>query len=75
MTNSAANAVFRFKHKNGGWRWLESAGKSFKTSNGELRWVIDSRDITRAKERGRADTEILSRKGVASKRNTPQGKK
>jgi len=55
MTNSAANAVFRFKHKNGGWRWLESAGKFFKTSNGELRWVIDSRDIT---ERKRAEEQL-----------------
>ncbi len=55
MSNSAAHAIFRFKHKNGEWRWLESAGKSFKTSSGEVRWVIDSRDIT---ERKRTEEQV-----------------
>ena len=55
MSNTAANTQFRFKHKNGEWRWLESAGKSFKTSNGEFRWVVDSRDIT---DRKSADEQI-----------------
>lgn len=54
-TNTAANAVFRFRHKNGQWRWLESSGKSFKTSNNEARWVIDSRDVT---ERKRTEEQI-----------------
>lgn len=55
MSNTAANAVFRFRHKNGEWRWLESSGKSFKTSNGEARWVIDSRDVT---DRKRTEEQI-----------------
>jgi PAS domain S-box-containing protein len=62
MSNSAANAVFRFKHKNGEWRWLESAGKSFKTSNGQIRWVIDSRDVTDRKR-----TEEHIRKSLREK--------
>ena len=42
----SASAVYRFKHNNGEWRWLESAGKPFKTASGEVRGVIASRDIT-----------------------------
>ncbi len=37
---------FRFRCKNGTWRWFESTGRSFLTSSGETRAVIVSRDIT-----------------------------
>ncbi len=62
MSDSAAHSVFRFKHNNGEWRWLESTGKSFKTSDGERRWVIDSRDITQRKK-----TEEQIRKSLKEK--------
>jgi PAS domain S-box-containing protein len=38
--------VFRFRHKNGNWLWIESMGKTFQTSAGSLRGVVISRDIT-----------------------------
>ncbi|HET7537028.1 MAG TPA: PAS domain S-box protein [Candidatus Didemnitutus sp.] len=37
---------FRFRCKDGTWRWFESTGRSFLTSSGETRAVIVSRDIT-----------------------------
>lgn len=49
-TFSSGHAVFRIKHKNGEWRWHESAGKPFRTATGEIRAVIVSRDITEHKQ-------------------------
>jgi two-component system, cell cycle sensor histidine kinase and response regulator CckA len=46
----SAPAVYRFRHKDGQWRWFESTGKSFQRSNGEVRVVIFSRDITIRKQ-------------------------
>ncbi|RJP61277.1 MAG: PAS domain S-box protein [Ignavibacteriales bacterium] len=42
--------VLRIKHKNGDWRWFESAAKQYSTANGEKRGVIVSRDITQRKQ-------------------------
>lgn len=38
--------VFRFKHKNGDWRWFECAGSTYETIKGEFRILTVSRDIT-----------------------------
>lgn len=46
----SGQAVFRYRHKNGEWRWFESTGKAFRTSTGEVRAVIVSRDITERKK-------------------------
>lgn len=44
--NSSYHIVCRFKHKSGKWRHFECVGKPYKTSNGEIRRVSVSRDIT-----------------------------
>jgi PAS domain S-box-containing protein len=49
-----ANDTYRFLHKDGSWRWLESTGSRFRISNGEERGVVISRDVT---ERRRAEEE------------------
>ncbi len=51
----AGKAVYRYRHKNGEWRWLEATGKPFRTSSGEIRVIVDTRDIT---ERKKADEQI-----------------
>ncbi len=51
----AGKAVYRYRHKNGEWRWLEATGKPFRTSTGEIRAIVDTRDIT---ERKKADEQI-----------------
>jgi light-regulated signal transduction histidine kinase (bacteriophytochrome) len=51
----SAKAMFRFRHKNGEWRWFEGAGKAFRTASGEHRAVIISRDVT---ERMQSEEEI-----------------
>ncbi|NUN09991.1 MAG: PAS domain S-box protein [Ignavibacteriaceae bacterium] len=41
--------VVRFRHKEGDYMWFESAGKRYRTSKGEIRGVIVSRDVTERK--------------------------
>jgi PAS domain S-box-containing protein len=41
--------VYRFRHKNGQWRWFESTGKSYHRSAGDVRIVVFSRDISNRK--------------------------
>jgi signal transduction histidine kinase len=41
--------VFRYRHKNGEWRWFESTGRPFRTAAGEIRVMVVSRDITARK--------------------------
>lgn len=43
-------ATFRCKHKDGEWKWFESAGKRFRTASGSINGVIVSRDITERKQ-------------------------
>ena len=64
-TFASGHVEFRIKHKNGQWRWIESSGKPFKTSDGEVRAVIASRDITEkkiAEEALKESLSLLSRK-------------
>ena len=44
------HVVYRYKHKGGEWRWLQSIGNKFKASDGSLRAVLVSRDITDLRE-------------------------
>ena len=46
MGDEHAQAVFRFRHKSGEWRWLEGTGRAFQSATGERRGVVISRDIT-----------------------------
>lgn len=41
--------VVRFRHKEGDYLWFESAGKRYRTSRGDVRGVIVSRDVTERK--------------------------
>lgn len=44
-------AVFRYRHQSGEWRWVESTGKAYTTAAGDLRSVVISRDVTERKQR------------------------
>jgi PAS domain S-box-containing protein len=37
---------FRYRHKNGSWRWVELTGCPYRTSSGEIRAILINRDIT-----------------------------
>jgi PAS domain S-box-containing protein len=57
LAKPASQVVFRYRHKNGAWRWFESTGKTYATAAGRCRGVIVSRDIserTRSQEALRA---------------------
>lgn len=47
---TSEQAVFRYRHKNGEWRWFESTGRPFRTAAGEIRVMVVSRDITARKQ-------------------------
>lgn len=53
-------ATYRFKHKSGDWRWLESIASPFLTANGEKRTVISSRDISERMESEKKLQEAFS---------------
>ena len=44
------SAEYRFRHKDGSWRWLESVGTNLTEQPGVGGFVINTRDITRRKE-------------------------
>ncbi len=46
---------FRYRHADGTWRWFDSKAKTYRTSEGALRAVVISRDVT---ERVRAQREL-----------------
>jgi diguanylate cyclase (GGDEF)-like protein/PAS domain S-box-containing protein len=44
------SAEYRFRHKDGSWRWLESVGTNLIQEPGVGGYVVNTRDITRRKE-------------------------
>ena len=50
------NLVFRHRHKNGSWLWVEMNGREFETPSGKQRGVCILRDITKQRA---ADEQIL----------------
>ncbi len=66
-TISSGKAIFRFRHKKGGWRWLESTGKPFRTASERIVGVIASRDITESKRADELIKESLKEKEVLLK--------
>jgi diguanylate cyclase (GGDEF)-like protein/PAS domain S-box-containing protein len=43
-------AEYRFRHRDGSWRWLESVGTNLTAEPGVNSYVVNSRDVTRRKE-------------------------
>ena len=43
-------AEFRFQHKDGSWRHLESVGKAYRDESGNVNIIINSRDMTDRKQ-------------------------
>ncbi len=60
------HAVYRYLHKNGSWRWIESSGKPYLTKDGEVRVLIFSRDIT---DRINAENALKDNLQQLSKKN------
>jgi len=50
-----AQLVFRFRHRNDSWRWVELVGRPYHAAAGELRAVLVCRDVT---SRVRADRAL-----------------
>lgn len=60
---TSGKVIFRYRHKNGNWRWFESTGQTVETAAGELRCVIVSRDIT---DRKRYEDELFKAEKLES---------
>ncbi|MGI9592838.1 MAG: PAS domain S-box protein, partial [Myxococcota bacterium] len=54
-------AVFRTRHRDGSWRWLEGTGINFETAEGEPRVVAVARDVTARIEAESAQRRLLRR--------------
>ena len=54
QSGSDSVVIYRYRHGDGRWRWFESKAKTYRTSDGSLRAVVISRDVT---ERVRAQQE------------------
>ena len=54
---AGSGTVFRARHRNGTWRWLEGTGINFETAEGEPRVVAVARDVT-----ARVESEIAQRR-------------
>ena len=52
----SSEVIFRIKHKNGEWCWLEGSTKLYRTIEEELHWVFVTRDIT---DQRRLENEII----------------
>lgn len=50
MRGAVGPVSFRFRHKNGSWRFLESTGSATRSREGKPIAIIHSRDITERKE-------------------------
>jgi len=65
----AATGTFRYLHKNGSWRWMESSAQAFSvTAGGARRSVVISRDVTerrRGEERLRQLSEAVEHSPVS----------
>jgi PAS domain S-box-containing protein len=59
---AAGRGVYRYMHKDGEWRWFEATGKPFRTSTGEIRAIVDTRDITERKKNEEQIQESLQQK-------------
>jgi PAS domain S-box-containing protein len=59
--------VFRFRHQDGSWRWLEAHGRDYKTSGGEDRGVIIARDITERRQGDEARASLEAQLRQAQK--------
>jgi signal transduction histidine kinase len=60
----SGEAEVQVQAANGEWRWFESTGRSYRTADGELRFVVISRDVTarrEANERLRREQEFHRR--------------
>lgn len=58
---------FRFRHKDGSWRYLESVGKAYSDEQGNINIIINSRDTT---DRKKAEERLIHQNVELEKINT-----
>jgi PAS domain S-box-containing protein len=46
VDEAVSQLLFRYRHKNGSWRWVELTGCPYLSSSGEIRAVLVNRDVT-----------------------------
>jgi PAS domain S-box-containing protein len=58
---AGTGAVFRVRHADGAWRWLEGRGINFETAEGETHLVAVARDVSERVEAARAQEQLVQR--------------
>jgi PAS domain S-box-containing protein len=61
MPGAATTMLFRFRHKNGSWRWLEGAATNLLEEPGVNAVVANFRDVTEAREAAHERDRLLAR--------------
>jgi len=46
VDGAVSQLLFRYRHKNGTWRWVELTGCPYRSSSGEIRAILVNRDVT-----------------------------
>ncbi|GAG50698.1 unnamed protein product, partial [marine sediment metagenome] len=46
VDEAVSQLLFRYRHKNGSWRWVELTGCPYVSSSGEIRAILVNRDVT-----------------------------
>jgi PAS domain S-box-containing protein len=46
VDEGVSQLLFRYRHKNGSWRWVELTGCPYSSSSGEIRAILVNRDVT-----------------------------
>ena len=60
--------VFRYRHKNGQYRWFESVGRAYRSADRESRRLVVARDITERKRAEDQQRELTERLQTANTR-------
>lgn len=70
--DDAVTTEFRFRHRDGSWKYLEAIGRSYTDEHGELVVLVNSRDITERKT-AEAAVEAMQKRFQALIENAPDG--
>jgi PAS domain S-box-containing protein len=46
VNDAVSQLLFRYRHKNGSWRWVELTGCPYVSASGEIRAILVNRDVT-----------------------------
>jgi PAS domain S-box-containing protein len=66
VDEAVSSLLFRYRHKNGSWRWVEITGCPYASSAGEIRAILVNRDVTdRVVAEGELQAQLEAERRIA----------